>query len=214
MSTRRTPRGVTVLLALAAVSGCSDIDEVADYRRLGEQSAASREVYEAIPVDVLEAARVIVSDGATAVEVVRSSATWQPGRDATDVSVALMAEAEAILLPTLAYRRLTVDSSDRAFGLIDSTTTVDVETHTAQRFRLTLGGPTPNRGGYYAQRDDEPFVYVVVPQVLDYVRSIATGDRVIRPGDPELQAALDAVAETEQPEEVINPWLAQALDAS
>ncbi len=126
----------------------------------------------------------------------------------------MMAEAEPVLLPTLAYRRLDVDASDPEFGFADAGISVLIETRTAERYRMSLGGLTPNRGGYYARLEGDPFVYVVVPQVLDYLRSIAAGDRIVRPISPEMQAAVAAVEETGEPESVTNPWLTQVLEVA
>ena len=42
---------VLVAIAVVAAAGCSDVDEAAEYRELAEQSAASREIYRAVPVD-------------------------------------------------------------------------------------------------------------------------------------------------------------------
>ena len=200
---------------VVAVTACSDVDEAAEYRQLAEQSAQSRTIYEAVPVDADDAYRVVVNDGAVEVEVLHSdAATWRAGTGATDVGVAMMAEAEAVLLPTLAYRRLAVDADDSQFGLTASDVSMTVETRTSQRFHLTLGGQTPNGGGYYARLDDDPGVYVVIPQVLDYIRSIAAGDRIVRPMSDDYIAALAAVDETGEPEVVTNPWLAQVIAES
>jgi hypothetical protein len=209
---RATGVALSVVVGALAGTACSDVDQAAEYRELADQSAQARIVFQAVPVTADDAYRVVVSDGSTDVEVLHSdTAVWQAGDGATDVGVAMMEEAEAVLLPTLAYRRLDVDADDAQFGLVGSELAMTVETRTARRFHLTIGGSTPNGGGYYARVDSDPSVYVVIPQVPDYIRSILVGDRIVRPMSDEYARALAAVDETGEAEAVTNPWLAQVL---
>lgn len=214
IAVRHRAATAAVIAAVLVGASCSDVDEAAEYRELAAATSAQR-VFAAIPVGVDDAYRVVARDGEQVAEVLRSATgSWQPGEGATDVGAAMMAEAEDVLLPTLAYRRLPVDATDPQFGLVEAEVVLAVETRTAEEFRLRIGGPTPNGGGYYAGLDGDARVYVVIPQVLDYVRSIAIGDRVVRPMSEDYAAALAAVDETGESEEVTNPWLAQVLQAA
>jgi hypothetical protein len=120
-----------------------------------------------------------------------------------------MQESEPALLPLLAYRRLAVDASDPAFGLIGASLALIVQTQTAQQWQVKFGGPSPTGAGYYAQVDGDPSVYAVVPSVVNDLRSILAGKKIEPPPDPSVQQVLNSETQTHDPEEVTNPWLAQ-----
>ena len=210
MSLGRTIAALAVVAALG--SACSNLDEVSEYRELGEEVEDSNRVWQVVPAEVDEVARVVVSDGVDSVEVRRSSGFWTPGQGADDVSAALMFEAEDIFAPMLAYRQLEVDATSPEFGLVDSNLVVTVETATGASWQVRLGGPTPSGYGYYALRSDDPYVYTVIPQVVDDANGLLIGEKIVRPPDPRLVEALEELANPERLEEEVNPWLAQVLD--
>jgi hypothetical protein len=48
--------------------------------------------------------------------------------------------------------------------------------------------------------------------VLDDLRSLALGERVVRPVRREVVEAVEAVALDNDPEELTNPWLVQVIE--
>lgn len=205
-------------LALGAtvVSGCSEIDNVAEYRGLAEDvnAAAGHKVWFILP-EAAEVVRVTVEGEGRRVELRQSAdGLWVPGAGVEPVASSLMEESEDHFLPLPAYRRLKVDAADPQFGLVTSALALVVERRTGTPIRMAFGGATPTGGGFYATRAGDPHVYVVVNEVMDDLRSLLTGTRVAPAPDPELEQVLEADAAQEDPEEVTNPWLGQVLNAS
>ncbi|MDQ1518214.1 MAG: hypothetical protein QOE80_4044 [Actinomycetota bacterium] len=198
-------------------TGCSPVDTVKPYRELAakvDKTAVS--TWPMFPVALDDVYRVVASAGGKSVEVQRTGGgLWEPGTGAAPAAGSLMSAAGQHLIPMPAYRRLDVDpASDPGFGFAGSDVALTVETQTAQRFTIHFGGPNPTGGGYYVRRDGDPFVYVVVDQVFDEVRSLVAGTEIVRPDDPRVQKVLADDAKSEDPEEVTNPWLGQVLASS
>ena len=139
-----------------------------------------------------------------------------PGRwataDADPVIQSLMFDVERVLFPLLAYRRLSVDGDDPAFGLRDSVLGVSVHTPAGDRWRVSFGAETFSGGGHYARLDGDPHVYVVIPKVLDSLESVALGEKIDRGIDPRFAAALNELQLVTMEEGELNPWLAQVLE--
>jgi hypothetical protein len=204
----------TVVAGVVVLCACAKKDEIEAYRELAQETKESQATYATIPVDPVNAYRIVVTVGGKDVEVIHTTdGVWQPGMNATTNSAGLVADGESILLPTTAYRRFEADRSDPEFGFATPQAILLVETRLAEQFRLTIGNPTLNNGGYYAVRDGDPFTYVIVPQVLDYALGILEGERVVRPADPKFVQALDRLEDASVPEEVTNPWLKQVIEA-
>lgn len=203
--------GLVPILVLGVA--CSQVDSVKPYRELAADinAAEGMRVWSILP-EPDQVYRVVVEGDGASVELLQSAGgLWQPGAGATPLTGSLMEESEDHLLPLRAYRRLAVDASNPDFGLTGAGVTVMTESRTAHRWRVRIGGPNPTGGGFYAQRDGDGHVYVVVRQVVDDLRSLLAGTRVAPPADPQLEQVLQADAETEDPEEVTNPWLGQVL---
>ena len=218
LSRARALLGYGGLVAGVVVAGaCSPVDVVKPYRDLaaqrGQEATATWPMF---PLSLDDVYRVLASAGGAEVEVQRTAAgLWQPGANGSPAVGALMAAADAHLIPMPAYRRLAVDpAADPGFGFAGSDLAFTVETHTAQRFTIRFGGPNPTGGGYYVQRDGDSHVYVVADQVFDEIRSLLAGTEVVRAEDPRVEKALADSARNEDPEEVTNPWLGQILDHS
>jgi Domain of unknown function (DUF4340) len=206
-----------VLVGITVVAGCSPVDAVKPYRELAaRRSAEATTTWPMVPVGLDDVYRVIASGGGKEVEVQRTGGgLWEPGKGAAPVAGTLMSAAQAHLIPMPAYRRLDVDpAADPGFGFAGSDVALTVETQTAQRITIRFGGPNPTGGGFYARRDDDPHVYVVVDQVVDEVRSLLAGTEIVRPEDPRVAKVLADDARNEDPEEVTNPWLGQVIDGS
>jgi hypothetical protein len=208
-------RSCASFLALVVVlCACAKKDEIKVYRDLAQETEASQATYAAVPVEPENAYRIVVTVAGKDVEVIQTTGgVWQPGANASTNSAGLIAASKHILLPTLAYRRFEADRNDPEFGLATPKAIMLVETRLAEQFRLTIGNPTLNGGGYFAVRDGDPFTYVVVPQVLDNALGIFQGERVVRPADPTYVKALAKLDNPSDPEEVTNPWLKQVVQA-
>jgi hypothetical protein len=218
----RAPRRGAVALGLvlsgllAAGTGCSPVDQVKAYRELAAETAPeANRTWDMLPAAPDDLFRVVAEGDGKTVEVLRSEAgLWGPGAGAVPTTGSLMQDAEDHLLPLPAYRRLTVDPSDPAFGLTGPLISLTAESRTGKRWTVRVGGPNPSGGGYYAQRDGDSHVYVIVNQAADDIRSLLLGSQFVRPPDPVIEQALEQDAETEDPEEVTNPWLGQVLETS
>jgi len=198
-------------------AGCSPVDTAKPYRELAakvDKTAVS--TWPMFPVVLDDVYRVVASAGGKTVEVQRTGGgLWEPGAGAAPAAGSIMSAADQHLIPMPAYRRLDVDpATDPGFGFAASDVALTVETQTAQRFTIHFGGPNPTGGGYYVRRDGDPFVYVVVDQVFDEVRSLVAGTEIVRPDDPRVEKVLADDAKSEDPEEVTNPWLGQVLARS
>jgi hypothetical protein len=204
------------LLVLGALvtlgAGCSTPDEAKQMHEMQEKTAASQGTYEALALGAESVYRVIATSSGHQAEVIHDdNDAWQPGAGADTNSAGLMAEAESLLFPLVGYRRLVVDANDPQFGLTTSGISLVVETRTAQRYQVVVGGQNLNGGGYYATVAGDPYVYLVIPQVYDYTLAISLGERVVRPPDPKFEQALAKLDETSDPESKTNPWLTQVL---
>jgi hypothetical protein len=202
---------VLALVGVAGLAGCSRLDPIKPYRQLQAQTRPdANRIYQVVAAQPDDVYQFLVTSGGQRVELLHSpGGVWNPGQGATEETAALMQESEPALLPLLAYRRLAVDASDPAFGLIGASLTFTVQTQTAQQWQVKIGGPSPTGAGYYAQVHGDPSVYTVVPSVVNDLRSILAGKKLEGPLDPSVQQVLNSETETHDPEEVTNPWLAQ-----
>ncbi|MDE0194165.1 MAG: hypothetical protein OXP08_01305 [bacterium] len=199
-------------VALVAV-GCSDVDRIADYRELqGQLSEESQTIWEVIPLSAEEVSSLAVGWDGHVVEVTKAG----PGRwvadDADPVVQSLMFDVERVLFPLRSYRQLSVDADDPAFGLADSTLAVTVRTAAGERWRVSFGAETFSGGGHYARLAGDSHVYVVIPKVIDSLKSVAAGEKIDRGIDPRFAAALNELQLVTVDEADINPWLAQVLE--
>ena len=202
----------TTALALVAI-GCSDVDRVADYRELqGQLSEESQTIWEVLPLSAEDVSSVTVGFEGRVSEVTKSGpGRWIAG-DANPVVQSLMFDVERVLFPLRSYRQLSVDGDDPAFGLADSTLDVTVQTAAGERWRVAFGAETFSGGGHYARLAGDPHVYVVIPKVIDGLKSVAVGEKVDRGIDPRFAEALNELQLVTVEEEDLNPWLAQVLE--
>ena len=149
-----------------------------------------------------------------AVGLVRSSsATWLAEPGTPDLAVTLMAQTEDEILPLEAYRRLDADPHGADFGLADPQLVVRIQNAAGEEQVVAVGATTFSGAGSYARRDgDAGHVYLLVRRTVDDLRSVLRGERVNTPRSEEEQKLANESAEDSDPEEVTNPWLAQALE--
>jgi hypothetical protein len=199
---------VIVVLSLVA---CGDGN-----RGTREEKAALRrnaEVWFLVPDAPDAVARVAVDDAeGRHVEVIRAGAMWQPGRGAERVTASMMLESEGQMLPLGAYKRLEVDSFDPLFGLARPSMEVTVEGRDQTKRRIRFGAKNFNGAGYYVTVDDDPVVYLVPRRAGDDFRSLALGIRIDTPRDPRETEGVENYHRNEEPDDVTNPWLRQALE--
>lgn len=213
MSRRVRQLCIAVPALALAVIGCSDVDRAAEYRELKAQlSEESQTIWEVVPLRAEEVNRVTVEFQGRTVEVNRAG----PGRwtkaETDPVIQSLMFDLERVLFPLRSYRRLSVDGDDPAFGLRDSALGVSVFSAAGDRWRVGFGAETFSGGGHYARLDGDSHVYVVIPKVIDSLKSVALGEKIDRGIDPRFAAALNELQLVTAEEGDLNPWLAQVLD--
>ena len=203
-----------VMGLLALAFGCSDIDQAAEYRELQSQlTFESQEIWEVLPLDAADVERVVVYSDDRNVEVRRSgSGQWISEQGAAAVTGSLMFDVQRVLFPLLSYRQLTVDSTDPAFGLRDSSLGVTVHTWELGMWDVQFGAVTFTGGGHYAKLGHDPRVYTVIPRVIDGLLSVLLAEKVDRGIDPRFAAALNELQLVTVDEEELNPWLAQVLE--
>lgn len=208
-------RGVPVVLLAALLAGaCSPADRAKAMHNLAKETAASLGTFSALPVQVDDAYRIVTHVGTGQAEVIRSTLdVWEPGAGANATSAGLIAEGQEIFFPLTGYRRLDVDANDPQFGIANSPISFMVESRTGKQYEVTMGNQTPNTGGYYVHVAGDPHLYVVIPQVYDYVLGITNGVKVERPPDPRYTQAIAKLDQTSDPESVYNPWLAQVNES-
>ena len=205
-------RTAATALALVAV-GCSDVDRIADYRELqGQLSEESQAVWEVIPLSADEVSSLAVGFEGRLTEVTRAGPGRWVAADADPVVPSLMFDVERVLFPLRSYRQLPVDGDDPAFGLADSTLAVTVRTASGRNWRVSFGAETFSGGGHYARLSGDPHVYVVIPKVVDSLKSVAAGEKIDRGIDPRFAAALNELQLVTVDEADLNPWLAQVLE--
>ena len=113
----------------------------------------------------------------------------------------------------LAYRRLDADPHGADFGLADPQLVVRIQNAAGEEQVVAVGATTFSGAGSYARRDgDAGHVYLLVRRTVDDLRSVLRGERVNTPRSEEEQKLANESAEDSDPEEVTNPWLAQALE--
>lgn len=215
--TGRPGRVVATSLALAAVAGtlaagCSSGGDRPPAEVAAPAGPASPGVFSVVDLTPAQVHRLSVEAGAQQVAVVRSSAaTWLAGPGTSEIVSGLLAERESEVLPLQAYRRLDADPDRPDFGLIDPELVVRVQDAAGAEQTVSVGVVTFSGAGYYARRQGDPHVYLLVRRSVDDLRSLVRGERV---NSPRTQLETEILSESPDadPEEVTNPWLAQVLE--
>lgn len=139
-------------------------------------------------------------------------AFWRPGVGLGPETAAMLFDGQSTLFPLRAYRRLDVDPSDPAFGLVPPKLVASVRDHTGRTTELSFGAATFNQEGYYAQRSgDRHTVYLVPRAPVNLLRSLAEGRTV--EFDYPVEKKFDDLATraARPPDEENDPWMTQAL---
>jgi hypothetical protein len=169
-------------------------------------------VFPVVGLTPTEVHRLSVASGDRQVALVRSSAaTWLAEPGTPEVVSGLMAERESEILPLQAYRRLDADPDQADFGLVDPELVVRVQDAAGAEQTVSVGVGTFSGAGYYARRQGDPHVYLLVRRSVDDLRSLVRGERVNSPRTA-LETEILSESPDADPEEVTNPWLAQILE--
>jgi len=210
----RRRAGLAVAVATAAVlGGCSS-----GTGRRADVAApavpARPTVFPVVDVPPAQVHRVAVESRGQAVALVRtSSATWLAEPGTPEAAIGLIAQTEDEILPLQAYRRLDADPGRADFGLADPEFAVRIQNGAGDEQVVSVGTTTFSGAGSYARRDgDAGHVYLLVRRTVDDLRSLIKGERVSTPRSEEERKVTDESGQDADPEDVTNPWLAQALE--
>jgi hypothetical protein len=154
---------------------------------------------------------VVADDKGRRSGVTRSGPVWTPDPGTVPVAASLMLESEAQVLPLGAYKRFESNPPDPSFGLDPPSMTVRIE-GPDKTWTIAFGGKNFNGAGYYVKADGDPSVYLVPRRVGDDLWSMVVGNRVDTPRDPRETKAIESYNQDQEPDDVTNPWLHQALE--
>ena len=209
--------GLTLAVVVAGVTGCSPgggdrSEDSAAPAADAPTGPATPGVFSVVDLTPAQVHRLSVESKDRQVALVRTAAaTWLAEPGTPEVVSGLLAERESEVLPLQAYRRLETDSDRPDFGLVDPEFVVRVQDAAGVEQAVSVGVGTFSGAGYYARRQGDPHVYLLVRRSVDDLRSLVAGARV---NSPRTQLETEILNESPDadPEEVTNPWLAQVLE--
>ena len=208
--------GLALAAVVAGVTGCSsgggDRSEDSAPAADAPTGPATPGVFSVVDLTPAQVHRLSVESKDRQVALVRTAAaTWLAEPGTPEVVSGLLAERETEVLPLQAYRRLDTDPDRPDFGLVDPEFVVRVQDAAGVEQAVSVGGGTFSGAGYYARRQGDPHVYLLVRRSVDDLRSLVAGERV---NSPRTQLETEILSESPDadPEEVTNPWLAQVLE--
>ena len=202
-----------VVAAAAVLGGCSS--GTGRRAEVAAPAAPARPtVFPVVDVPPAQVHRVAVeSQGRTAALVRTSSATWLAEPGTPEAAIGLIARTEDEILPLQAYRRLDADPRRADFGLAEPEFVVRIQNGAGEEQVVAVGTTTFSGAGSYARRDgDAGHVYLLVRRTVDDLRSLLKGERVSTPRSEEERKVTEESGQDADPEDVTNPWLAQALE--
>ncbi len=201
---------VTAALALAGCSsGAKDQPEVA-----APVAPPQPVVFPVVDLPPAQVHRLAVEGPGRVAALVRtSSATWLAEPPTPETSVSLIAESEDQILPLQAYRRLDADAHRDDFGLAQPQFVVRIQDAAGAEQVVSVGAVTFSGAGSYARLEGDPgHVYLLVRGTVDALRSVLKGERVNTPRSELETEILNESPDDGDPEDVVNPWLAQVLE--
>jgi hypothetical protein len=201
---------VTASVALAGcTSGAKDQPEGA-----APPAPAQPTIFTVVDVPPAQIHRLAVEGQGRAVSLVRSSAaTWLAEPPTPETAVSLIAESEDQILPLQAYRRLDADAQRADFGLAEPEFVVRIADAGGTEQVVAIGAVTFSGAGSYARLEGDPsHVYLLVRGTVDALRSVLKGERVNTPRSELETEILNESPDDGDPEEVVNPWLAQVIE--
>ena len=210
---REALAAVALAVTLAAGGGCSP---AGDGTKVEEAAApagpTSPGVFTVVDLTPAEVHRLSVESKGQKVALVRSTAaTWLAEPGTSELVSGLMAERETEVLPLYAYRRLDADPQRPDFGMVEPEMVIRIQDAAGVEQVISVGMATFSEAGYYAGRQDDPHVYLLVRRSVDDLRSLVRGERVNSPRSA-LENEILSESPDADPEEVTNPWLAQVLE--
>jgi hypothetical protein len=196
-------------LAVGGLAGCGGGPKPLDIAAINVTPAAVATV-------------TFTAQGRTAT-ITQDDGLWTPGMGATVQAATMLTTTADRFFPLNAYRILTnVNNADPAYGLtapnavkecgaVCSVAVSDTKGHT---WKLTVGKPSFNGGGFYARVDGDPKLYLITSTAVADIISEATGQAFQFPESPKykkVDAALNAVGQEDEPD--YDPYLVQVLAA-
>lgn len=210
--TIRVVAGAVMIAALSLVgcsSGAKDQPEVA-----APAAPAQPVIFSVVDLPPAQVHRLAVEgQGRMAALVRTSSATWLAEPPTPEETVSLIAESEDQILPLQAYRRLDADAQRDDFGLAQPQFVVRIQDAAGAEQVVSVGAVTFSGAGSYARLEGDPsHVYLLVRGTVDALRSVLKGERVNTPRSELETEILSESPDDGDPEEVVNPWLAQVIE--
>jgi hypothetical protein len=210
---RRLVMTAAVVTAALSLAGCSS--GAKDQPEATVPAAPVQPVvFPVVDVAPAQVHRLAVEGAEGVAALVRtSSATWLAEPATPETSVSLIAESEDQILPLQAYRRLDADAHRDDFGLAQPAFVVRIQDAAGAEQVVSVGAVTFSGAGSYARLEGDPgHVYLLVRGTVDALRSVLKGERVITPRSELETEILSESPDDGDPEEVVNPWLAQVLE--
>jgi hypothetical protein len=210
---RRLVMTAAVVTAALSLAGCSS--GAKDQPEATVPAAPVQPVvFPVVDVAPAQVHRLAVEGAGGVAALVRtSSATWLAEPATPETSVSLIAESEDQILPLQAYRRLDADAHRDDFGLAQPAFVVRIQDAAGAEQVVSVGAVTFSGAGSYARLEGDPgHVYLLVRGTVDALRSVLKGERVITPRSELETEILSESPDDGDPEEVVNPWLAQVLE--
>jgi hypothetical protein len=206
-------RALAAAVAFALGVGCSSNGGGQEEAAAPAPTGPARPtVFSVVDLAPAQVHRLSVESQGRQVALVRTTAaTWLAEPGTPEVVSGLLSERETEVLPLQAYRRIVAEADDADFGLVDPELVVRVQDAAGVEQAVSVGAVTFSGAGYYARRQGDGHVYVLVRRSVDDLRSLVRGERV---NSPRTQLETEILSESpdSDPEEVTNPWLAQVLE--
>lgn len=176
-------------------------------------------------IDVTPAAvhsATFTAQGRTAT-ITQDDGLWTPGTGATVQAATMLTTTADRFFPLNAYRIMSnVNNGDPAYGLTapnavpecGAVCSVSVTDNRGRTWKLTVGKPSFNGGGFYARVDGDPKLYLITQTAVADLISEATGQAFQFPESEKykkVDAALNAVGQDDKTD--YDPYLVQVLAA-
>jgi hypothetical protein len=207
--TKRTLLCLGAALAVGGLSGCGGGAKPLNIAAIDVTPAAVHTV-------------TFTAQGRTAT-ITQVDGLWTPGPGATVQAATMLTTTADRFFPLNAYRIMdNVSNSNPEYGLTapnavkdcGAVCSVSVSDNRGHTWKLTVGKPSFNGGGFYARVDGDPKLYLITSTAVADIISEATGQAFQFPESPKykkVDAALNAVGQEDKTD--YDPYLVQVLAA-